>query len=146
MEPLTIAIGIGLVVSLAFGELFSVTAGGMIVPGYFAMFITKPVDIIATLAVALVTFALVRSISNIAVVYGRRRTVMAVLIGYLVGMSMRWLTTEGVMFTDEAQVIGFIIPGIIAIWIERQGIVETITTLLTASVIVRLLLIILAVI
>jgi hypothetical protein len=38
-------------------------------------------------------------------------------------------------------VVGFIIPGLIAIWFDKQGVVETVSALLTASVVVRLLLI-----
>ena len=37
--------------------------------------------------------------------------------------------------------IGFIIPGLIAIWIDRQGIIETLAALITASVVVRLILV-----
>ena len=42
---------------------------------------------------------------------------------------------------EEFTVIGYIIPGLIAIWIDRQGLVETLSALLTASVVVRLILI-----
>jgi hypothetical protein len=42
---------------------------------------------------------------------------------------------------EAAAVIGFIIPGLIAIWMERQGIWQTLASLLTVSVIVRLILI-----
>ena len=42
----------------------------------------------------------------------------------------------------ELQVIGFIIPGLIAIWLDRQGIVETLAALVTASVVVRLILVV----
>jgi hypothetical protein len=42
----------------------------------------------------------------------------------------------------ELQVIGFIIPGLIAIWLDRQGVVETLSALITASIVVRLILII----
>ena len=38
-------------------------------------------------------------------------------------------------------VIGFIIPGLIAIWIDRQGLIETLAALIAASVAIRLVLI-----
>jgi len=38
----------------------------------------------------------------------------------------------------EFQVIGYIIPGLMAIWFDRQGWVETMCTLLTAAVVIRL--------
>ncbi|MBI4224246.1 MAG: poly-gamma-glutamate biosynthesis protein PgsC, partial [Deltaproteobacteria bacterium] len=36
--------------------------------------------------------------------------------------------------------IGFIIPGLIAIWLDRQGVVETLAALAIVSVMVRLIL------
>jgi poly-gamma-glutamate biosynthesis protein PgsC/CapC len=77
------------------------------------------------------------------IIFGRRRTVMMILVGYLLGALVRMFF--GSLLTDmqsEVVVIGYIIPGLIAIWMDRQGLVETLTALLTASVVVRLLLII----
>jgi hypothetical protein len=41
----------------------------------------------------------------------------------------------------DLTVIGYIIPGLIAIWMDRQGVIETAATLVTSSIIVRLFLI-----
>ena len=144
-ELLMVSIGLGLAVSLFFGELYGIAAGGMIVPGYFALYLDKPLLIVATLVAALVTHFILRGLSQIAIVYGRRLTAMTILVGYLVGMAVRWLADGeflGETGGTEAAVIGFIIPGLIAIWFQRQGIVETVMSLLTASVIVRLVLIV----
>ena len=66
-----------------------------------------------------------------------------ILVGYLIGMLMRWAAGSfGHLQGAELTVIGFIIPGLIAIWLDRQGIVETLAALLTASVVVRLMLIV----
>ena len=145
MGVITAAVGIGLAVSLLFGELFGITAGGMIVPGYVAYNIERPLDVAATLVAALLTFAIVRGISSVAIVYGRRRTALMILVGYLVGTLMRWALGQDFFPTEEISLIGYIIPGLIAIWLERQGIIETIMTLLTASVVVRLVLIVVGV-
>mgnify|MGYP006180257055 CR=1 FL=1 len=42
--------------SLLFGELFGIAAGGMIVPGYFALNFHRPLDIVLTLTVALASY------------------------------------------------------------------------------------------
>ena len=142
IELLTISVGIGLVVSLLFSEMFSIAAGGMIVPGYLALSLTRPFDVLLTVGAAFVTFAIVHALSNFVIVYGRRRTVLMILVGYLVGTLIRSLVGDLVSpGGDELQVIGFIIPGLIAIWLDRQGIVETVAAMVTASIIVRLLLI-----
>lgn len=41
---------------------------------------------------------------------------------------------------ESMQPIGFIIPGLIAIWMDRQGIFDTIATVIIASIFVRLVL------
>jgi hypothetical protein len=38
-------------------------------------------------------------------------------------------------------VIGYILPGLIAIWLDRQGVVPTLAALVTSAVVVRLILI-----
>jgi hypothetical protein len=45
------------------------------------------------------------------------------------------------MTTIDLSIIGYIIPGLIAIWIDRQGLIESVSALLIASVIVRIILI-----
>ncbi|MBW2523142.1 MAG: poly-gamma-glutamate biosynthesis protein PgsC [Deltaproteobacteria bacterium] len=139
LELLPLSVGIGLAVSLAFTELFGIAAGGMIVPGYLALSLHKPLDVALTLLAALATYAIVHAMSSFVIVYGRRRTVLMIMVGYLVGMGLRWATGSfALMGGIELQVIGFIIPGLIAIWLDRQGIMETLAALITAAVVVRL--------
>ena len=141
IELLPISIGIGLAISLLFTEMFGIAAGGMIVPGYFALNLTKPVDVAVTVGAGLATWAIVHTLSSFTIVYGRRRTVLMILIRYLVGMLVRWSTGVYGDGSVELNVIGFIIPGLIALWLDRQGVVETIAALITASVVVRLILV-----
>ena len=156
MDPLTVAIGVGLAVSLFFSELFGLAAGGMVVPGYFALFLNQPLSVALTLAAALLTYWLVYALSMVVIIYGKRRTVMMILVGFLVGLvlsripigTVQSLETLEEMYQfqpTELRVIGFIIPGLLAIWIDRQGLVETVSILLTAAVVVRLTLIVLGV-
>jgi hypothetical protein len=56
-------------------------------------------------------------------------------------LSVRWTTGSIAPADNELQVIGFIIPGLIANWLDRQGTVETLSALVTASVLVRLILV-----
>jgi poly-gamma-glutamate biosynthesis protein PgsC/CapC len=136
------SVGLGLVVSLVFSETLGLAAGGMVVPGYMALMIHDPGRIAGTILVSLVTYYFIRLLSNFMFIYGRRRTVIIILVGFLFG----WLSREFLMIglpdgqTLEFQAIGYIIPGLIANWMERQGVLETITTMLVAAVVVRLLL------
>ena len=142
VELLTLSIGLGLAASLLYGELFGLAAGGMVVPGYVALYANKPVDVGLTLLAALVTFGFLKGLSQIAIVYGRRRTALTILVGYIVGFGFRmWLDSTITPFAEGA-IIGFIIPGLIAIWYQRQGVLETTLSLLTAAVIVRMVLVV----
>ncbi len=142
MELLTLSVGIGLAVSLLFTEMFGIASGGLIVPGYIALSLTRPLDVALTIGAGLVTFAVIHTLSSFVILYGRRRTVLMILVGYLVGLAARWITAGVVPVETEMHVIGFIIPGLIAIWLDRQGIIETLSALITASIVVRLVLII----
>jgi len=148
MSILSAAIGVGLAVSLLFSELFGLAAGGMVVPGYFALFLNRPVNILLTLAAALITYFIVHLLSTLVIIYGKRRTVLMILIGYLVRMLIATIPLDMLYRIDvvaeaevELEVIGYIIPGLIAIWLDRQGLVETLCALTAASVIIRLVLI-----
>ncbi len=145
MDALTVSLAIGLIVSLAVTEIFGLTAGGMIVPGYFALSVSRPLDIVITLLVAMLTFGIVRFLSQHMIVYGRRRIVLALLLGFLIGSAVRglahaWTTPE--IATSYFAVIGFIIPGLIALWFDRQGVMGTLGSLATSTVLVRLALIV----
>ncbi len=148
VELLSVAIGIGLAVSLLFSELFGLAAGGMVVPGYFALALSRPIDVVLTIVAALVTYLIVYLMSTFIIVYGRRRTVLMILVGYLVRILFNYIPMELITSVEtyaseqtEFQVIGYIIPGLIAIWFDRQGWVETLCALVTAAVVIRLILV-----
>ncbi len=140
---LPLSVGIGLAISLLFTELFGLAAGGMVVPGYVALYLDRPETVALTLAAGALTFAVVQALSTTVILYGRRRTAMTILVGYLVGVGLRWMTADLVFANEgnELTVIGYIIPGLIAIWIARQGLIETISSIVTVSVLVRLVLV-----
>ncbi|MCL4500400.1 MAG: poly-gamma-glutamate biosynthesis protein PgsC [Deltaproteobacteria bacterium] len=140
MELLPFSIGIGLVVSIFLAEIFGLAGAGLVVPGYLALYLTQPVIIATTLGAGLAAFLVVRAIGSFVIIYGRRRTVMMILAGYLMGMLARYFVHPKVSELEFA-VIGFIIPGLIAVWLDRQGVIESICSLLTAAVIVRLILV-----
>lgn len=138
MDLLSLAVGIGLVTGLLFTEIFGLATGGLIVPGYMALYLNKPLDIVATIGAAFLTFGIVRVLSSFMIVYGRRRTALMILVGYIIGI----LATQIPGTTQlQYEMIGFVIPGLIAIWMDRQGILQTLSILTIVSIVVRLILI-----
>jgi poly-gamma-glutamate biosynthesis protein PgsC/CapC len=133
------AVGIGVIISLVFAELLGASAGGIVVPGYIAIYLDKPLQIIGTLLVSLVTWLIIRGISQFTLLFGRRRMVLAILIGFIVGWASRHLIFHNISIYDlQMQSIGYIVPGLIANWMERQGVLRTISTMIIAAVFVRL--------
>ena len=141
---ITLSIGLGLCISLLFSEFFGIAAGGMVVPGYVALYLNRPVVIITTVLVSLLTYFIVNALGAFIIIYGRRRTVLMILLGFLLGWLVRLL--EPVPLGPqvvELSIVGYIIPGLIAIWMDRQGILETVSALAISSTLVRLILILL---
>lgn len=134
------AIGIGIVVSFAFYEIVGLSPGGIVVPGYIALFLDQPLRILVTLLIALFTYFAVIILSNYIILYGRRRFLTMVLIGFL----LKWLIEEIIIKMPisgiEIRSIGYIIPGLIANEMRRQGIFPTLYSLAIVSIIVRLIL------
>lgn len=149
IDLVCISIAVGLAVSLIFSESLGKAAGGFVVPGYLALHLTRPVDIALTLVTAMATYGIVHFASSALIIYGKRRTAAMILVGFWLGAGLRLATAHlapSVAGIDhpEYTVIGFIIPGLIAIWFDRQGLLDTCSTTLTASVVVRLLLVLFA--
>lgn len=137
------AIALGLLISLFFSETIGLTAGGMVVPGYIALMLHHPFRVIGTILVGLSTFLLVKFLSHFMFIYGRRFLVLVIVTGFVLG----WLSKEYLIITGpgtyiEMQAIGYIIPGLLAYWMERQGIIQTITMMLIGAVLVRLVLVV----
>ena len=126
-----IAIGIGIILSLFFTETLGVTAGGVIVPGYIALYLHEPKMVLGTFAISLATYWIILFLSKFMLIYGKRRLVLSLLIGFFIGFWVKDNYTSGDLY-----VIGNIIPGLIASWMDRQGVSRTISVILiTASIV-----------
>ena len=135
------AISVGLVVALLFGELFGATPG-MVVPGYVSLQVSNPERVIGTILVALGVMLLVRSIGHFTLLHGRRRFLLMVIMGFALGLVFReFLKTDIAGTNPQFRVVGTIVPGILAHWMDQQGFIVTSATLVAAAVIVRLLVI-----
>ncbi len=137
-----ISIGMGIILSLVLSEALGVTAGGIIVPGYISLFLDQPVQVVSTFLVAILVWMIIKGLSKVMFLYGKRRIVLALILGFFFGYLSRtiYVDTESI---KSVAVIGNIIPGLIANWMDRQGVVRTLSVVLLTAVIVKLLVIIL---
>ncbi|KUK86084.1 MAG: Poly-gamma-glutamate synthase subunit PgsC/CapC [candidate division TA06 bacterium 34_109] len=132
------AIGIGIAIGFLFYELVGISPGGIVVPGYIALFINQPFRIIITVSIAILTYYIVLFLSNYLILYGKRRFLSMVLISFV----MKWLV-ESFLFqlpvtSIELQSIGYIIPGLLANEMQRQGILITLLATAIVAILVRL--------
>ena len=130
--------GLGIAIGFLFFELTGLTAGGIIVPGYIALYIEKPGTILTTLFVALLTYGIVTILSQWMIVFGRRRFLLMVLISFLIRMLFDSIIVAYIETSFDLQVIGYIIPGLIANEFSRQCIGITMMAIIIVSGLVYL--------
>lgn len=149
MGLLPIAVGLGMATSLLMTEAFGLATGGLVVPGYVALLIDKPWELGMLLLAAAITYLIVRMISIVAIVYGRRRTTLTLLVGYLAHIGVRFalldfLPSDIAETLHAGEALGLIVPGLLALWLTRQGLLETLSALCCAASITRLAMILVA--
>ena len=125
---------IGLLISLGIIGLTGVYPGGIIVPSYLVLFITEPERIVGTLVAALLTLLVYLLASRWLILFGRRRFVFLILVGGVWSILWRTLLPAFFPLSVEFTVIGWVIPGLVASHFERQGVLVTLGSLLTATV------------
>lgn len=137
------AIGLGLVASLLFTEAIGFAAGGFVVPGYIGLYMDHPFQVAGTILAALVSYGCLRLAGRFFLLYGRRNLVLAVLLGYVFGALTARIPTFGLTQLESGlAAIGFIVPGLLAYWMQRQGVLQTLAAMLVAATLVRLTLIV----
>jgi poly-gamma-glutamate biosynthesis protein PgsC/CapC len=126
---------IGLVLALVYAEATGLSPGGLIVPGYFALYLDQPPRILATVIVAGACLAVVRLLSRFFLIFGRRRFVLLILLGVCLGQI--WFLILPRIFQDPLglRVIGWVIPGLLAGSMEQQKPLPTLASLAAVSVV-----------
>lgn len=133
-------VAVGIIISLIYYELTHLSPGGLITPGYLALFIDQPIRILATLIVALLTYLLVNLLKKYLPIYGRRQFAVAVTLAIFI----RLFVNKVFIFEDISiafNSIGVIIPGLIANDMIKQSVVKTLYSTAIVTVIMFLALI-----
>ncbi len=116
---------LGLILAIVFYELTDISPGGIIVPGMLAYYLYDPRRIVMTLLVSLAAYGLVRLLSSHALIYGRRKFAVHILVAFVIGAFLSLVVRTWTMSWMDIPLIGTIIAGIIANEVSRQGIVKT---------------------
>ena len=75
----------------------------------------------------------VRSLAFVSILYGRRRFLVSVLVAFALQWSFMALFMATQMGQGRLEVVGYIIPGLVANEMDRQGIPQTLLALGTLS-------------
>ena len=129
----------GVLASIVFHELTQISPGGIIVPGYIALLMDDPLRVAVTVALSLLTWGAVRRLSEHVILFGRRRFAVFIIVSFLLRFAMGFATAEADLPVTAAMVIGYLVPGILAHEIDRQGVVKTLSSMLMVAVALKLL-------
>ncbi len=186
LEHPSIAIGLGMLISLILTESVGVTAGGLIVPGYIALNLHNPYMVLFTFLISLFTLLILNLLSKIIIIYGKRRLVFCLLLSFILGSIVREFPLylmesndignllslrnfEGLNFMQsfiveisyqlvrltEANMnydylinnpmiyVGYLIPGLMASWMDKQGVIKTSATIIIIASVINLILMVL---
>lgn len=137
-ELARLAVVLGVIIGLLIYQRTGLTFGGVIVPGYMASFVTRPVHIFVTLLVAILTHEFInRVVLKRRIIYGRELFELEILLAVIFQSIWTGLLTLFGQMTPELLLftgVGFVVPGVIAHDIRRQGIQRTVFSTLLGAV------------
>lgn len=129
---------LGVIVSILYAELTGYTPAGLVVPGYMVIQLKSPERIIATLVIALLAYFICRLLSNVVILYGRRSFAAMVLVSSALHWALGLLA--GGLYPG---MIGCLVAGIMGRDFERQGIWQSLVSMVIVMGILALLLMLL---
>lgn len=129
---------IGIAISLIFSDITGIIPCGIIVPSYIALNLNNPKKLVYSFFIILLTIIVIKLLSKVCIIYGRRRFALMILTSYIINLIIIKLN----IIPNNPGLIGIIIPGIIANQLEKQGFIISILSLifvvLTISLIIML--------
>jgi poly-gamma-glutamate biosynthesis protein PgsC/CapC len=142
-ELVRLTIVLGVVVSMVFYEKVQLTTGGAIVPAYLAISLPHPLLIVTTVVAGVGAWFVAHVvIAKHKIIYGRRKFEVELLAGLafvMVGaLAAAYLGSYSAVFLSLTG-IGFLIPGIIAHDMGRQGPKRTLQAIAATTAILAVL-------
>lgn len=135
---ITEAFFIGLLAAFIYYELTGLTPGGVIAPAYLALYIHEPLNIAVTVAAATLTWLTLKLVLPRLLIYGRRKLLLALLIGFAWGLALNRILGVGTYLPNAVHSIGYLIPGLVASEMIRQKYLPTISSMIIVMVLVYL--------
>ena len=132
---------LGVILSIVFYEITEISPGGLIVPAYFTLYLDNPTKIILTIFISIITYLLLKVLSNYTIIYGRRRFTVCIILSFLIKTLLKYfniyILNENEIYFFNIAIVGIIIPGILAQEVDRNGVIKTLSSLIILSVFIK---------
>jgi poly-gamma-glutamate biosynthesis protein PgsC/CapC len=123
---------LGMALSLLFSERFALSPGGAIAPGVLALYLDDPIIVGTTAVSSILATVLVRGASQHLLLIGQRR-----VVALLIALAPIWIGLTP-WPEDGAGLLVLLLPGLIAAWMDKQGVIKTAASLSIVSILARL--------
>lgn len=124
----TLCLAIGILLGMFYYHKTGFSCGGIITPGVIAMYINDPLKIAVSIAAALLAWLILEGLVRLTNIYGRQRMAAAMLIA--LGLRYPLVSVLG----DASLWLGWVVPGLMAADMQRQGTRPTLTGVVIVSI------------
>ena len=132
-------VALSVILSFLVTELTGLLTGGMVSAGYLAFYFSEPMRILSTLLLSTLIALILRLSREFLILYGRRRFMLSILLSILFVYALEKAYFIMSPLSLDLRVIGYIIPGLIANDMAKQGIIRTSLALIIVTALVKLL-------
>ena len=132
-------VALSVILSFLVTELTGLLTGGMVSAGYLAFYFSEPMRILSTILLSTLIALILRLSREFLILYGRRRFMLSILLSILFVYALEKAYFIMSPLSLDLRVIGYIIPGLIANDMEKQGILRTSLALIIVTALVKLL-------
>ena len=132
-------VALSVILSFLVTELTGLLTGGMVSAGYLAFYFSEPMRILSTFLLSVLIALILRLSREFLILYGRRRFMLSILLSILFVYALDKAYFIMSPLSLDLRVIGYIIPGLIANDMEKQGIIRTSLALIIVTALVKLL-------
>ena len=132
-------VALSVILSFLVTELTGLLTGGMVSAGYLAFYFSEPMRLLSTFLLSALIALILRLSREFLILYGRRRFMLSILLSILFVYALEKAYFILSPLSLDLRVIGYIIPGLIANDMEKQGIIRTSLALIIVTALVKLL-------
>ncbi len=125
----TFCLALGMLLGMFYYHKTGWACGGIITPGVIAMYIGDPGKIAVSVAAGLLTWILLEGLVRFLHPYGRQRLATAMLIA----LALRYPLVS--IWGESSLWLGWVVPGLMGADIQRQGLLTTLTAVVSVSIV-----------